>query len=86
VKPDPVVFLETLNRTVYKNIQRMQTDKNLTFALIKYQQGEVKIIGQHEEVLVVRKDGVVERVDTLHLGFQILTTNLSSPQFPTPFR
>ena len=31
----------------------------------------MKIVGQHEELLVVRKGGAVERVDTLNLGFPI---------------
>jgi len=30
-----------------------------------------EIIGQHEELLVVRQGGKVERVDTMKLGFQI---------------
>ena len=31
----------------------------------------MKMIGQHEELLVVRQGGKVERVDTLNLGFPI---------------
>lgn len=68
---DPYAFVKTLNRTMYKNIQRMGVEKNLTFALLKYQEGILKIIGQHEEVIVIRKDGKVERVDTIELGFPI---------------
>jgi sigma-B regulation protein RsbU (phosphoserine phosphatase) len=29
---DPVAFVNTLNRTIYKNVHRMRTDKTLTFA------------------------------------------------------
>jgi PAS domain S-box-containing protein len=68
---DPVVFLSTLNRILYKNLQRMKVDKTLTLAFINYQHGQVKLIGQHEELLLVRKGGQVERVDTLNLGFPL---------------
>jgi serine phosphatase RsbU (regulator of sigma subunit) len=68
---DPVAFVNTLNRTIYKNAHRMGADKTLTFALVKYQDGQLKIVGQHEEMLVVRKDGKVERMDTIDLGFPI---------------
>ncbi len=68
---DPVIFLDTLNRTVYKNIQRMNMNKTLTLAFVNYQNGIVKIIGQHEEMLVVRQGGKVERVDTVDLGFPL---------------
>jgi PAS domain S-box-containing protein len=68
---DPVVFLETLNRILYKNLQRMKVDKTLTLAFVNYQHGQVKLIGQHEELLVVRRSGQVERVDTINLGFPL---------------
>jgi serine phosphatase RsbU (regulator of sigma subunit) len=68
---DPVVFLDTLNRAVYKNIQRMNIDKSLTLALVNYEQGTLKIVGQHEEILVVRRGGQVERIDTIDLGFPL---------------
>ena len=68
---DPVALLETLNRTIYKNIQRMKVDRALTLAFIHYQGGVVKIVGQHEEMLIVRQGGQVERVDTINLGFPL---------------
>jgi PAS domain S-box-containing protein len=68
---DPVAFLSTLNRVILKNAQRMQVDKTLTLACVHYHHGMLKLIGQHEELLVVRAGGTVERVDTLHLGFPI---------------
>ncbi|MEG3844969.1 PP2C family protein-serine/threonine phosphatase, partial [Microcoleus sp. herbarium14] len=68
---DPVRFLDTLNRTLYKNIQRMNSDKNLTLALLNYANGRISISGQHEETLVVRKDGQIERIDMMDLGFPI---------------
>ena len=68
---DPVRFLDTLNRTIYKNIQRMNSDKNLTLALLNYADCKVSISGQHEETLIVRKGGKIERIDMMDLGFPI---------------
>jgi len=68
---DPVHLLDTLNRTIYNNVQRIKTDKNLTLCLLDYQSGELKLSGQHEEMIVVRRDGQVELVDTIDLGFPI---------------
>ena len=68
---DPVAFVTTLNRTIYQNLQRMQVDKTLTFTLIRYQDGHLNVVGQHEDVLVVRAGGRVERIDTTNLGFPV---------------
>ncbi|MEA5470480.1 AAA family ATPase [Spirulina sp. 06S082] len=68
---DPKRFLNTLNRTIYNNVQRMNVDKNLTLVLLNYQEGRVSISGQHEEILAVRKDGEIHRIDTIDLGFPI---------------
>jgi len=66
---DPVRFLDTLNRMLYHNVRRMRSDKNLTLALLTYAQGQVCVSGQHEEVLIIRHGGVIERIDTIDLGF-----------------
>lgn len=68
---DPVVFLDTLNRTIYGNIQRMNTDKNLTLAILNYEKGHVRISGQHEETLIVRASGKIEHIDMMDLGLPI---------------
>ncbi len=68
---DPVQFLDILNRTIYHNIERMKSDKNLTLALLDYAKGKLSISGQHEETIVVRADGEIERIDTIDLGFPI---------------
>lgn len=68
---DPKKFLDTLNRTIYQNVQRMNSDKNMTLCLLDYQDGKVRISGQHEEILIVRRGGLVQRVDTNDLGFPI---------------
>ena len=36
-----------------------------------YANDAVTIAGQHEEVIIIRKDGAVERLDTIDLGFPI---------------
>ena len=68
---DPVRFLDTLNRTLYQNVQRMRSDKNLTLALLTYAQGQVRISGQHEEAIIVRHGGAIERINTIDLGFPL---------------
>lgn len=64
-------FLSVLNRTLYKNIQRLDTDRNLSLVLINYSHGDVQISGQHEEILLVRSGGDLERIDTFDLGFPV---------------
>ncbi|RKZ74905.1 MAG: serine/threonine protein phosphatase, partial [Candidatus Parabeggiatoa sp. nov. 1] len=64
-------FLNVLNRIIYNSVQRMKTDKNLTLSLLDYKNGRLRVTGQHEEVLVVRQGGKIERVDTFNLGFMI---------------
>jgi PAS domain S-box-containing protein len=72
-------FLTTLNRVIYDNVCRMHCDRNLTLSLLHYHDKVVTICGQHEEVLVVRGDGVLERHDTLNLGFPLgLEEDISS--------
>ncbi len=68
---NPVRFLTVLNSTLFKNIERINSDKNLTLSFIDYVDGKLTLSGQHEEVIVVRKDGTVELIDTMDLGFPI---------------
>jgi predicted ATPase/serine phosphatase RsbU (regulator of sigma subunit)/tRNA A-37 threonylcarbamoyl transferase component Bud32 len=68
---DPVQFLDILNRTIYGNAQRINPAKNLTLALLDYADGILNISGQHEEIIVVRTSGELERIDTMSLGFPI---------------
>lgn len=67
---NPVKFLVTINRTIYDNAQRMEIERNLTLCLLDWQENQLRISGQHEEVLIIR-NGNVESVDTLTLGFTI---------------
>ena len=68
---NPIQFLTILNSTLYKNIERMNVDRNLTLVLLNYYQGLLTISGQHEEILIVRSDGNIERIDTMDLGLPI---------------
>lgn len=64
-------FFKVLNQVVYDNVRRMRCERNLTFSLLRYSDGMVTVSGQHEEVLVVRAGGAMERIDTLNLGFPL---------------
>ena len=70
-EPDPIKFLNVLNRTIYDNVQRMSSDKNVTLALLDYQSGRLGLSGQHEEMIVVRSGGHLEQIDTIDLGFPL---------------
>lgn len=76
---DPIRFLTALNTVMYENINRMNSDKNMTLLLLDYYQGQLSVVGQHEEVIVVRVDGKIERIDTNDLGFPLgLEADISS--------
>ena len=68
---DPKKFLEVLNRTIYKNIQRMNCDKNLTLCLVDYHNSILSLSGQHEEIVLIKSQGKIQRIDTIDLGFPI---------------
>ncbi|MEG4149360.1 SpoIIE family protein phosphatase [Microcoleus sp. Pol12B5] len=52
-------------------MQRMKFHKSLTLGILNYSQGLVSISRQHEETIIVRNGGEVERIDTMDLGFPI---------------
>lgn len=64
-------FLALLNSIMYANLQRMQSDKNMTLSMLDYYDGHLRISGQHEEILFVHEDGKIERIDTIELGFML---------------
>jgi len=66
---DLKTFLNAVNEAVYDNINRMGSDKHMTLSLLDYQHGRLCLTGQHEDVIIVRKGGLIERVDTIDLGF-----------------
>jgi sigma-B regulation protein RsbU (phosphoserine phosphatase) len=57
-----------LNSVLYRNIERIQEDKNMTLAVLEYRQREFTIVGQHESVIICRTNGEIEVIDTLDLG------------------
>ncbi|PZV16586.1 MAG: diguanylate cyclase [Leptolyngbya sp.] len=64
-------FLNSVNRALYDNTQRMRSCKNMSLALLEYKAGDLYLTGQHEELIVVRQDGRLEHIDTLDLGFPL---------------
>lgn len=68
---DPKRFLDVLNGIICRNIERSGTNNNLTLSFIDYAENVVTLTGQHEEVIIVRNNGDVERVDTVDLGFPV---------------
>ena len=68
---DPKHLFEVLNRTIYKNLQRLNSDKNVSLCLVDYQGEMMRISGQHEEILIMRQGGSIERIDTVDLGFPL---------------
>lgn len=76
---DPSQFLNRVNRAIYKNLARTSTNKHLSLAFLDYEGGRLTLSGQHEELIVVRDFGKVERIDTLDLGLPIgLEPDISS--------
>ncbi len=68
---DPKEFLEVLNRAIFKNVERTRSDRHLSLAFLDYEDKRITLSGQHEEVIVLRGEGVIERIDTIDLGFPI---------------
>lgn len=69
---DLVRSLVRVNSVIYKNVsERMGDARNLTLALLHYEDGVVKVAGQHESVIIVRASGEVEEIDTLPLGINV---------------
>ena len=68
---DPAKFLTDLNRTIFKNIERTRTDKHITLSFLDYDGERLTISGQHEDMIIIRQDGKVERIDTGDLGLPV---------------
>ncbi|TGR35813.1 SpoIIE family protein phosphatase, partial [Mesorhizobium sp. M8A.F.Ca.ET.198.01.1.1] len=66
-----------------KNIERTSTGKHLTLAFLDFEDERVTLSGQHEDVLVMRAGGEVERIDTLDLGLPVGLENDISPFIDT---
>ncbi len=69
---DPVKLLQTVNQTLFDNVERMNCGKSMSLSLLEYRGDNIlRLSGQHEEVIVVRSSGEVEQIDTMELGFPI---------------
>ncbi|NOT17516.1 MAG: SpoIIE family protein phosphatase [Sulfuriferula sp.] len=74
---DPNRVMNTLNRALYDNIKRIRCEKNLTLVFLHYCAnatgggGQLHITGQHESILIVRRNGELEEIDTWELGFPL---------------
>ncbi|MCF8483057.1 MAG: PP2C family protein-serine/threonine phosphatase [Rhodospirillum sp.] len=85
VDPGLPALVDALNRSLFGNIQRMGSGTNLTFALLDHTPrpdgrpgGVLRVTGQHESVIIVRADGMLEEVDTRMLGMPLgLVDNLA---------
>ncbi|KAA3658185.1 MAG: HAMP domain-containing protein [Chloroflexi bacterium] len=64
-------ILSVLNQVLYHNILRIRENKNMTLAVIKYQDQRFNLVGQHESVIICRANGDIEEIDTIDLGFPI---------------
>lgn len=68
---NPRRFLSILNRSLTKNIQRSGADKHMTIAFVDIGADGIVLSGQHEEVIILRRDGSQDRIDTMDLGFPL---------------
>ncbi len=69
---DPIQFLHFLNQTIFDNLSRIKSYKNLSLMLAYYADNKLTICGQHEDMLLVHKDSqLVTRIDTVDFGFPI---------------
>ncbi|WP_353621100.1 SpoIIE family protein phosphatase [Labrenzia sp. R4_2] len=82
---DPKQFLVALNNAICRNIKRTKTDKHLTLCFLDIEHDKLTLTGQHEELILLRRSGAVETVDTLDLGFPVgLEDNISEFVRPLP--
>jgi sigma-B regulation protein RsbU (phosphoserine phosphatase) len=68
---NPKRFLSVLNQVLIKNLVRADSENNLTLSFLDYSENTITLTGQHEEVILVRASGEVERIDTMDLGFPV---------------
>lgn len=67
----PERFLIALNEVIYKNVARAQAGRDLSLCFVDFTPGSITICGQHEHVIVLRKDGEIEVIDTMELGYTV---------------
>jgi sigma-B regulation protein RsbU (phosphoserine phosphatase) len=67
-EPDMKRFISLVNKVLYANMARITEDRSMTLSLIDYKDRVATIVGQHESVIVCRRDGRVQVKDTNDLG------------------
>lgn len=68
---DAKQMLSILNHAIFANLVRINVDKSLSLAVLDYKDAKIRITGQHEEIIIVRKNGTINLLDTIDLGFPI---------------
>jgi serine phosphatase RsbU (regulator of sigma subunit) len=81
-KASPNEYLTVLNRVLYANISRIKEDRSMTLMLMSYNNNKFVISGQHESIIICRKNGEIEVTDTVDSGFYVGMT----PVTPLPFK
>jgi sigma-B regulation protein RsbU (phosphoserine phosphatase) len=65
--------LTQINNLIYSNVQtRLKDKRNLTLSLLKYDNNKITIAGQHEFVILLKKDKQkADKIETLDLGIYV---------------
>ncbi len=61
-------ILSLVNEVLYSNILRITEDKSMTLSLLDYKDKTYTLVGQHEYVVLCKKDGTIKIMDTNNLG------------------
>ncbi len=80
---NPRDYLPVINRVLYANIMRIREDRSMTLAVISYEKGRCSLAGQHESVVICRKNGAIEVLDTIDNGFYVGMTLEGAADFKT---
>jgi serine phosphatase RsbU (regulator of sigma subunit) len=68
----PEAQYQRINRLVYDDVQRQQSEKHATLSLLHYDGGGAfTVAGQHQDLLVIRDRRRVENLDTTGLGLPL---------------
>lgn len=70
-KTSPSEYLEVLNRVLYANVTRIKEDRSMTLMLLTYENNRFIFSGQHESIVICRKNGDIEVTDTASSGFYV---------------
>jgi serine phosphatase RsbU (regulator of sigma subunit) len=80
---NPSDWLPVINRVMYSNINRIKENRSMTLLLLNYEKGRCKVSGQHESVIICRKNGDISIIDTVDNGFYIGMVPETGTEFKT---